>query len=81
MKTTVGERGQITVPKRIRESMGLRPGDQLDVEEVSGRLVARKLPPPDDPIASVYGVLSLPGGTDAFIDEIRGGPGPDADGG
>jgi AbrB family looped-hinge helix DNA binding protein len=79
MKTRVSERGQITVPKAVRERLGLRPGDELDVAEENGRLVARKVSA-DDPVASVYGTISLPGGTDQFIREIRG-PGPDDHGG
>jgi antitoxin PrlF len=76
MKAIVSEKGQITVPKAVRDRMGLRPGDELDVVEDHGRIVARKVSR-SDPIDSVYGILELPpGGTDAFIREIRG-PGPD----
>jgi len=76
MKTTVSEKGQITIPKRLRDRLGLRPGTILDFEETDGRLVGRKLVPVDD-LDSLYGILPrIPGGTDAFISEIRG-PGPD----
>ena len=43
MKTTVSEKGQITIPKRLRDRLGLRPGTILDFEEDRGRLVGRKL--------------------------------------
>lgn len=76
MKTTVSEKGQITIPKRLRDRLGLRPGTVLDFEEANGRLVGRKLLPADS-LDELYGILPLPaGGTDAFIREIRG-PGPD----
>jgi antitoxin PrlF len=76
MKTTVSEKGQITIPKRLRDRLGLRPGTVLDFEETDGRLVGRKLVPVDD-LDDLYGILGpIPGGTDAFIREIRG-PGPD----
>ena len=74
MKTTVSEKGQITIPKRLRDRMGLRPGMVLDFEEAEGRLVGRKLVPADH-LEEFIGILDLPGGTDAFIREIRG-PGP-----
>ena len=74
MKTTVSEKGQITIPKRLRERMGLRPGTVLDFEEAEGRLVGRKLVPADH-LEEFIGILDLAGGTDAFIREIRG-PGP-----
>jgi AbrB family looped-hinge helix DNA binding protein len=80
MKTKMTAKGQITVPKAVRERLGLRPGDQLDVVDDEGRLVARRLTPVD-PIDSVYGIISLPQGTDEFIRELRGGPGPDDHGG
>ena len=76
MKTTVSEKGQITIPKRLRDRLGLRPGTVLDFDEADGRLVGRKLIPLDY-LDELVGILPpIPGGTDAFIREIRG-PGPD----
>jgi antitoxin PrlF len=76
MKTTVSEKGQITIPKRLRDRLGLRPGTVLDFEEADGRLIGRRLAPVDT-LDELYGILPLPpGGTDAFIPDIRG-PGPD----
>lgn len=78
MKTTVSEKGQITIPKRLRDRLGLRPGTVLDFEEAEGRLIGRRLAPADV-LDELYGILPLPpGGTDAFIREIRG-PGQDED--
>ena len=78
MKTTVSEKGQITIPKRLRDRLGLRPGTILDFEEASGRLVGRKLVPADH-LDDLVGILTLPkGGTDAFIRDVRG-PGPEPD--
>lgn len=75
MKSTVSEKGQITIPKRLRDRLGLRPGTVLEFEEANGRLVGRKLVPADH-LEELVGILHLPGGTDAFIREIRG-PGPE----
>jgi AbrB family looped-hinge helix DNA binding protein len=77
MKTTVSEKGQITIPKRLRDRLGLRPGTVLDFEEAGGRLVGRKLVPADH-LDELLGILDLPAGVDAFVRETRG-PGP-ADG-
>ncbi len=74
MKTTVSEKGQITIPKRLRDRLGLRPGTVLDFEEAGGRLVGRKLVPADH-LDEMVGILDLPGGVDAFVREARG-PGP-----
>jgi antitoxin PrlF len=75
MKTTVSEKGQITIPKRLRDQLGLRAGTILDFEEANGRLIGRKLVVADH-LDDLVGILDLPGGTDAFIREIRG-PGAD----
>jgi len=73
MRTTVSEKGQITVPKVLRERLGIRAGDQLDVSEEGGRLVATKALP-EDPVASVYGILNSPRSTDDVMRELRGEP-------
>jgi antitoxin PrlF len=73
MRTTVSEKGQITVPKRLRERLGIRAGDQLELTEDGGRLVASKAVL-GDPIASVYGILSTPESTDETVRALRGTP-------
>lgn len=78
MKTTISEKGQITIPKRLRDRLGLRPGTVLDFEEAGGRLVGRKLVPADH-LEELLGILGLPAGVDAFVRETRG-PGPLDDG-
>ena len=71
MKAKVSEKGQVTVPKKLRESLDIRPGDELDFVEEGGRLVALKADSLD-PVASVYGSIDLARGTDELIDELRG---------
>lgn len=73
MRTTVSEKGQITVPKRLRERLDIRAGDQLELTEEGGQLVARKAVP-NDPVAGVYGILSAPASTDETIRALRGAP-------
>jgi AbrB family looped-hinge helix DNA binding protein len=73
MKSTVSEKGQVTVPKPLRESLDIRPGDQLDFAEEEGRLVASKAAD-DDPVGRVYGSLHLDRSTDEIMSELRGEP-------
>jgi AbrB family looped-hinge helix DNA binding protein len=75
MKTTVSEKGQITIPKRLRDRLGLRAGTILDFEEEEGRIVGRKLLPADR-LDALVGIVNLANGTDEFIRDLRG-PGPD----
>lgn len=72
MKATVGERGQVTIPKPLRERLGIRAGQQLDFREEDGRLIAMKGTSGHEPATSVFGILRLPAGVDALIDEMRG---------
>ena len=71
MKTIVSEKGQITIPKTLRERLGIRPGQVLDFNEEGGRLVATKTVP-QDPVESVYGILSSGQPTDKVIKTLRG---------
>ena len=72
MKSRVAERGQVTIPKALRDRLGVLPGTTLEFSEDHGRLVAVKSTPAD-PIAKVYGCLGRKFNTDAFMAEIRGG--------
>jgi AbrB family looped-hinge helix DNA binding protein len=76
MKATLGERGQVVIPKPLRDRMGLRPGQELEFEEIDGRITVRKVAPADDPIMAVYGTWPLPEGwdTDRWFKEMRGRP-------
>jgi AbrB family looped-hinge helix DNA binding protein len=73
METKVTDKGQITVPKTLRERLGIRPGDRLEVREEEGRLIIVKAPL-KDPVASVYGILGTGGDTEAAIRALRGAP-------
>ena len=67
----VSEKGQVTIPKRLRDRLGIRPGQVLAFHEERGAIVATKADA-TDPIADVYGALTLAGGTDATLERLRG---------
>jgi antitoxin PrlF len=73
MVSTVSEKGQITVPKRLRERLGIRAGDRLELTEENGQLVARKALS-GDPVAASYGILDTRQTTDEAIRALRGTP-------
>src|ERR1700712_521347 len=72
MEATVAERGQITLPKAVRDALGLTKGTQLKVELDGGRIILRKNV--DDAISRARGRFKLPAGTttDDIMRELRG---------
>ena len=73
MKATVSEKGQVTIPKPLRDRLGIRPGQVLDFKEDHGCLVARKRNV-KDPLEKLYGILKLGKTTDEIMTELRGEP-------
>lgn len=59
MEATVAERGQITLPKAVRDALGLVKGTQLKVELDGGRIILRKNV--DDAISRARGKFKLDG--------------------
>jgi len=71
MKTVVSEKGQITIPKTLRNQLGIRPRQILDVNEDRGRLVVTKSDS-TDPVEGVFGILDLGRSTDQVMATLRG---------
>ena len=72
MDATVAERGQITLPKPIRDALGLTKGTRLKIELDGSRIVIRK--DVNDAISRARGRFRLPAGktTDDVMRELRG---------
>jgi antitoxin PrlF len=72
MEATVAERGQITLPKAVRDALGLTKGTQLKIEIDGARIILRKNV--DDAISRARGRFKLPAGvtTDDVMRELRG---------
>lgn len=73
MKAVVSEKGQVTIPKRLRDRLGIRAGTVLEFREERAELVATKALA-EDPIEAVYGVLEFVAPTDALVADMRGEP-------
>ena len=71
MKAKVAERGQVTIPKALRERLGIVPGTVLDFIEDQGRLIARKTEAVDS-VDLVFGRFGRGRNTDKIKKEIRG---------
>ncbi len=73
MNAVVAERGQVTIPKRLRDRLGIGPGSVVDFEEDRGRLVLVKVVS-NDPVSRVLGCIQLDQDTDTLVRELRGEP-------
>jgi antitoxin PrlF len=46
MATTITSKGQVTIPKRVREALGVAPGDSVDFAvNQAGQVVLQKMAP------------------------------------
>ena len=72
MKATVSEKGQVTIPRPLRDRLGIGPGAVLEFRHEGGSLVATKAIGVD-PVASVYGILRG-ARTDELVRRMRGQP-------
>jgi antitoxin PrlF len=71
MKAKVADRGQVTIPKILRDRLGIRPGTILEFEEDQGKLVAVKAVA-TDAVDQLYGTLGSGRRTDDIMQELRG---------
>lgn len=78
MVTTVTSKGQVTIPKRVRDGLGLKAGSKVEIEIQPGRIATLK--PAGSArksdyakrIESVRGILKLGMSTDEFMKLMRG---------
>ncbi len=73
MKAKVADRGQVTIPKALRERLGIRPGTVLEFEEDQGKLVAVKAATMDT-VDQFYGKLGRGRRTEDVMHDLRGNP-------
>lgn len=74
LRGTVTSKGQITIPKPLRDRLGIRAGEVLEFEEHSaGEIVARKTSGASV-VDAAYGLLTIGSSTDAVVESLRGRP-------
>lgn len=72
MTTRVTTKGQVTIPKEIRDRAGIRPGDEIEWTEAEGKIVGARVETAS-PFARWIGAGRNLGMTvDDFIEEMRG---------
>ena len=72
MKSVVSEKGQVTIPKSVRDRLGLKPGTVLDFEAQSGKLIGKRRSPRMFLPSGKVGDAFRPGGTvDDYLKRTR----------
>ncbi len=72
----ITSKGQVTIPKRMREHLGLKPGSEIEFTiDNRGEIVLRsKVKRPKSQFEALRGTLDLGMTTDEFMRFIRGDP-------
>ena len=68
---TVGERGQVTIPKALCEAYGLTRGVKVDfIPQGTGILVQKQ--PVEDRLRKYVGITKHVKSTDEYMEEVKG---------
>lgn len=65
----VGDRGQVTIPKELRDRYGIEGGDEIEFVEVEGQIVLR---PPADTDRLAEGYRKRADRAQQLVDEMDG---------
>lgn len=57
MTYKVGAKGQVVLPKELRERHGIRPGDEVVFDDLDGRIAVRKAESKADVVRRLRGIL------------------------
>lgn len=69
----VSERGQITIPKHLRQRYGLTKDTEVEITATDTGLLIRKRTSSLHPVDALRGVLRKPSSSDEYLNEVRGG--------
>ncbi|MCY4456014.1 MAG: AbrB/MazE/SpoVT family DNA-binding domain-containing protein [Chloroflexi bacterium] len=70
----ISERGQITIPKALRDQFGMNHNVEVEITPTDDGLLIRKRTAAEHPVDRVAGILDgvFDSDIDAYIEEIRG---------
>ena len=73
MLSTVTDKGQVTLPKALREALGIQPGSKIEFTLQADKAVSMRVLPRGS--AGLFGLLAMPGEAARSLDDIDAGLG------
>lgn len=68
----ISGRGQIAIPKALRDRAGMNHNVEVEITAVPDGLLIRKRTVGQHPVDAVFGTLRQGGSTDDYLEDIRG---------
>ena len=68
----ISERGQITIPKRLRDRLGMHQDVEIEITPTENGLLIQKRTMAEHPVEKISGILDDAIDVDRYIEEIRG---------
>jgi AbrB family looped-hinge helix DNA binding protein len=73
MASRITIKGQVTIPKEVRDELGLTPGTKVGFTKVGGRYVlVKEVEAAESYLADWAGTVDLGMSVDEFLDDMRG---------
>ena len=67
----ISKRGQIIIPKKLRDRYGMNPDVEVELTPTGHGLLIQKRTASSHPVERVYAILGRDVNTDDYIEEIR----------
>ena len=68
----ISERGQITIPKKLRDQFGMNHNVEVELTPTRNGLLIRKRSAAAHPVEGIFAILGCGGSTDDHLEDIRG---------
>ena len=68
----ISKRGQITIPKRLRDQFGLNQNVEVEITPTAQGLLIQKQTAAQHPVDRVSGILDSISDVDEYLEDLRG---------
>ena len=68
----ISKRGQVTIPKTLRDRFGMNPNVEVEIIPTQDGLLIQKRTTSIHPVDRIYGIVARGGCTDEYVDGLRG---------